>query len=89
MSETGARRNPSGWVTLPYEFVANPETDQVVALGSPPPDHDVSEDSPLYHNCDRMGCGSVGAHVVDRFQLPIGTMRRLLGPTPGEPDEQG
>lgn len=40
---------------------------EIVVLGVPFDTED--EKDPLFHNCDAMGCGSVGPHVVLRAQL--------------------
>lgn len=43
---------------------------QIVVLGSPPDSEDlgISEDDPLNHNCDEMGCGSI-EHVLARIPV--------------------
>lgn len=40
---------------------------EVIIMGDPPDGDDLSEDA---HNCDAMGCGSVGSHVLYRFKRP-------------------
>jgi hypothetical protein len=46
---------------------------EVVVLGVPFDTED--ETHPLFHNCDAMGCGSVGPHVVLRARLAPETRR--------------
>ncbi len=48
----------------------------VVIIGVPP---NLPEDNPLSHNCDAMGCGSVGPHVIAR--IPIMGIP-IMAPTP-------
>lgn len=40
---------------------------EVIVMGDPPDEDELTEDG---HNCDAMGCGSVGSHVLYRFKLP-------------------
>lgn len=44
---------------------------QIVIWGIPPDSDDlgISEDGPLNHNCDEMGCGSVGGHIL--LRIPV------------------
>lgn len=53
---------PAGWKRI---GTAYSDGDGVVVCGTPEPEAD--EDNPK-HNCDEMGCGSVGDHVVERFR---------------------
>ena len=46
----------------------------LVLLGDPGPEED--EDSPDYHNCDAMGCGTL-SHVKERRVLTAEQMERL------------
>lgn len=53
---------------MPDTTVAKPveayETEkEIIVLGRPKPDDDS-------HNCDALGCGSVGPHVLYRFLKP-------------------
>ena len=52
---------------------------QIVVLGSPPnpEDLDIPDDDPRHHNCDQMGCGSVGDHVLCRIPImyPVPELR--------------
>jgi hypothetical protein len=54
---------PPGFV--PVEAYYNPETEQFVLFG--PLDCDDER-----HNCDEMGCGSVGPHVTYTGPIPFG-----------------
>ena len=40
---------------------------EVVVCGEAPYDEDLPEEE--QHNCDEMGCGSIGPHVLYRFRL--------------------
>jgi hypothetical protein len=44
---------------------------QIIVLGTPPNDDDLplGENDPLSHNCDEMGCPSVGPHIVKRIPV--------------------
>ncbi len=44
---------------------------QIVVMGSPPDSEDlgIPDDDLLNHNCDDMGCGSVGDHVLCRIPV--------------------
>ncbi len=42
---------------------------QIVVVGSPPSEEEVEEDEMLMHNCDAMGCNSVGSHVLAYIPL--------------------
>ena len=61
-----SNRTPKGY----WKLEAYTNGYEIIFIGDPPK---VDEDSPLYHNCDAMGCGNL-AHVVAR--LPV------LEPTP-------
>ena len=52
-------RLPDGF----YKIEAYTNGYQIVILGHPPQDDELPEGAPA-HNCDVMGCGSVGPHVV-------------------------
>ena len=39
---------------------------QIIVFGIPP---EQEEDNPLLHNCDAMGCGSVGPHLLVRIPV--------------------
>lgn len=66
---------------MPYEFVMHRETGVCVVLGRPP-DTGLNEDSPFYHNCDAMGCGSVGDHVIARFTIEPVVRHQMNGTSP-------
>jgi len=40
--------------------------DQIIIMGYPEPEKD--PDNPI-HNCDAMGCGSIGSHVLYRIKI--------------------
>jgi hypothetical protein len=53
---------PEGWARFTGDVYTNGTV--VILTGNVPTDE---EDAPeLTHNCDEMGCGSVGPHVVAR-----------------------
>ena len=45
-----------------YQINAYSNGSIIVVLGTP--DDELPDEHPLTHNCDDMGCGSVGPHVV-------------------------
>lgn len=58
-------RIPEGAIRLEaYEY-----NNEIIILGYP---EDVEDDEDnLQHNCDTMGCGSMGSHVILRFSLKV------------------
>lgn len=54
---------PDGW--LPIE--AWTDGKQVVVLGTPDDDENLPEEQ--WHDCDAMGCSSVGNHVLGIYEL--------------------
>lgn len=60
----GAPVLPDGWEEVPAVAVyCRPETGDVIIMGFPD-----SEGGEL-HNCDEMGCGSVGPHILARCRV--------------------
>jgi len=62
----------SGQAPIGQAFDAGHE---IVIVGVPK--SDVPEDSPEFHNCDAMGCGSF-SHVLYRFPKPLQTLERQM-----------
>ena len=54
---------------------------QIIIVGQPV--DEVSEDDPLYHNCDAMGCSSL-EHVIAR--IPVMYPEPYLMPQPTKPE---
>lgn len=42
---------------------------KLIVMGWPDTEEETSDDDPSRHNCDDMGCGSVGSHVVHIIKL--------------------
>jgi len=63
---------PAGYTRL-ASAVVYVSGGMLVICGDPfeawPESHDQNDDHP--HNCDQMGCGSVGPHVLYRFPLVL------------------
>lgn len=48
---------------------------EIIVMGDPPDE----DDDPVMsypHSCDWMGCGSVGPHVIYRFDKPSSTVKQ-------------
>jgi len=69
---------PDGFWKVPITEVYTDGFD-IVFLGIPPTD-ELDDDDPRAHNCDEMGCGSFGPHVLARYTWP-NTMKNLMEPT--------
>lgn len=68
MSKIDIMLIPDGW--RPIEGYMNNK--YVIIVGTPEnePDEWVDDD-PRRHNCDEMGCGSAGPHILMRLIIPI------------------
>jgi hypothetical protein len=65
-SHTSSQPTPDGW--LPVEAWSDGK--RVVICGTPADDEASGLPEEEWHNCDVMGCGSIGPHIVGIFELP-------------------